>query len=393
MNNNFYKRFDSSKYNENKPTRRLVPHGASIETSQQPRPALRPAAKPTSNPAINYAPAPAPIEYPRAVLGTVDIMFTKEVLGAQIPAGEFFEFGLYDDQDNLIATAQNDDTGLVVFSGVESDAEGTVTYTIREEPLSPTLAALFEKDDTEFEVNVLTVDNGDGTYTVSVNYDGLQETPSPVFFNTSKNAQCGLVEFPELIFDTPGTYIYTLKETSISGAGWDTDDTEYTVEITVIDDGYGNYIATAKYFDENGAETYPEFTNIFAGNTASITISACKTALIAPAPAGKFQFGLFDSTGQQIGGSVTNDAVAKSATRDDKEVATLARRYALSKEGKVYESGYAVSDTKLSERRPIRTRVTANDGTSGSSVCAGDDCVVERRLEQKRRELARLLGR
>ena len=63
----------------------------------------------------------------------------------------------------------------------------------------------------------------------------------------------------------------------------------------MIEDGFGNLIATVEY-----PEGFPEFVNKYKRRPAHIIISACKLAVGAPLPKGRFEFGLYDSHGKLV---------------------------------------------------------------------------------------------
>jgi hypothetical protein len=84
-----------------------------------------------------------PSEYPEAPLCAdeplpVEVVFeaNKTAVGAPLEAG-LFEFGLYDENDNLIGTATNDAGGLVNFPPFAIRQIGIHIFTIRELGLSP----------------------------------------------------------------------------------------------------------------------------------------------------------------------------------------------------------------------------------------------------------------
>jgi pilin isopeptide linkage protein len=93
-----------------------------------------------------------------------------------------------------------------------------------------------------------------------------------------------------------GTYSYTIREISSSGGGWVTDRTEYPVTISVT-----GGIATVS------PSNPPVFINVFTTGAASVTFTASKSAVGAELPAGRFHFGVFDSSGVLIA-TATNDA-------------------------------------------------------------------------------------
>ena len=61
------------------------------------------------------------------------------------------------------------------------------------------------------------------------------------------NTAAGNIIFSEITYTQPGVYTYTVKETSKSAGGMVTDDTVYTVTVTVTDNGDGTMTALASY--------------------------------------------------------------------------------------------------------------------------------------------------
>lgn len=216
-------------------------------------------------------------------MATIQFTMSKNAIGGVAPA-DAFEFGLYDDTNNLVATTSNDANGYVIFSDVEFDSVGDFEYTIKELSGPPNWIL----DSAVYPVNISVTEPEPDELVVVISYpDGV-----PSFKNIQQNDLCGIIEFPELSFDAAGDYEFTLKELTPSGGGWITDDTEYPIIIHVLDDGYGNLIATAEY-----PEGFPGFVNRYVAASATFIISACKTAIGAPLPEGRFEFGLFDSDG------------------------------------------------------------------------------------------------
>ena len=215
----------------------------------------------------------------------IKLIMSKIGVGAPLIGGEF-EFGIFDESGKELYTATNDKSGLITFPAVHFSNPGMHHYTVKE----INAPAGWDTDDTVWPIKV-EVALLAGRLVATVTYpEGV-----PVFVNTHHSATCGSFVFPELTFDSPGVYEYTLKEQTPSGDGWTTDDTIIKVIVTVVDDGHGNLVATVEYPDE-----FPSFTNTYNIAPAHIIISGCKVAIGAPLPAGKFTFGLYDSEGKLV---------------------------------------------------------------------------------------------
>ena len=64
------------------------------------------------------------------------------------------------------------------------------------------------------------------------------------------------IKFPQLTFDEPGVYSYTVRELDARQTDWTTDKRAFRVIITVTDDGSGRLAAELEYPDG-----FPTFTN------------------------------------------------------------------------------------------------------------------------------------
>ena len=114
--------------------------------------------------------------------GTFVARAHKVLEGRKLKTGEFtFELvGLNDDgtEGDVVATAENDAAGNVVFPAVEVASAGTYRYRVREKAGSESGVTY---DITTYDLTVTAVDNGDGTLACSIAYANESE---PQFVNT-----------------------------------------------------------------------------------------------------------------------------------------------------------------------------------------------------------------
>jgi len=232
----------------------------------------------------------------------VTLLMSKIAIGAAQAAGEF-EFGIFEQSGiTPLYTATNDKKGLITFSGIHFSTTGEFHYVVKEIHAP----ADWEKDDTEWPIEIH-VTNVQGDLVAVVEYpNGV-----PVFVNKLRGATCGAFQFPDLTYDEPGIYEYTMRELTPSGDGWKTDDRVIRLIVTVVDDGHGNLVATIEYPDG-----FPSFTNIYKTEPTRVIISGCKVAIGAPLPVGRFEFGLFDSEGRLIA-KVTNGGADETEPDDE----------------------------------------------------------------------------
>ena len=282
--------------------------------------------------------------------------------GAVLVSGQF-EFAVYEG-DVLVATGSNDEDGYIDFSAITYSQAGTHTYRVVETSLS---GEGWTVDDAEYLVEV-TVTYAHGGFAVVVTYPGNEP---PVFDNyyavegdgdgdgdgdvdvnleamkygknvtgadieltdgqfafavydedgvevaTGTNAADGSIEFSELTFDAPGTYTYTIKETSLDGNNWTIDDSEYTATVTVTEGEDGLYAEVAY-----NSAALPTFTNYYSsgggggGNEgdddATVNLEAFKTVSGEGATLtnGQFAFAVYDEDGEVVA-TGSNDAEGK----------------------------------------------------------------------------------
>lgn len=317
--------------------------------------------------------------------GNTQILAEKQLENRKLKANEF-SFNVKNSvDDSVVATGTNAADGSVAFSKITytSDslnkdvAEGkcvkavdatdgttqyTYTYTVEEDTTS--LPAGVSPVTTSYTISVVVVDDGSGTFDVSVTYpDDLSSltftntygadsaasvtvagtklltseepsatlpditgkytftlsaeagTPMPLS-TTATNDAAGNVSFGKIGFtvddvkdvtpDASGkrTKVFTYKVTESGTVAGVTNDAAQTFTITVVDDGEGNITATA-----NPATTQFKFTNTYSIKPAEVTIDVpvnkdLEGRDLAP---GEFSFKLTDAEGDTVA-TGTNDA-------------------------------------------------------------------------------------
>ena len=250
----------------------------------------------------------------------------KKLEGRQLKAQEF-DFQLVNAADNsVVATAKNDDNGLVKFKKVKFKTEGEFTYKIREVK-GDLPGVTYDENDITATVKV---SNKAGAKTAQVTYDRqaftntykasatslvvkasktlagatlaadqftfeLVDKATGQVVGTAKNKADGSVEFPALNYDAVGNHTYTIREKNDGAAGYTYDAKEVEVTVAVTDNGQGQLVANATYSSEEA------FTNTYKAAATSLVIKASKKLAGATLAADQFTFELVDkATGQVV---------------------------------------------------------------------------------------------
>ena len=152
--------------------------------------------------------------------GSFKAQATKRLDGRELKAGEFeFELiGLDDDgtEGDVVATAENDAAGNVVFPGVEVASAGTYRYRVREKAGSEPGVTY---DIATYDLTVTAVDNGDGTLTCSISYANESE---PQFVNTYTPPTNPPANPPSTTTTTQTTTTHKRKRGTMPSTGDDT---------------------------------------------------------------------------------------------------------------------------------------------------------------------------
>ncbi len=89
--------------------------------------------------------------------------------------------------------------------------------------------------------------------------------------STGKNLTDGTIQFAPITYTQAGTYVYTVIENAGNAGGILYDDTEFTVTVTVVDNGDGTLSATADY-----GTTPIVFENAYAHESAQVSFNGEK---------------------------------------------------------------------------------------------------------------------
>lgn len=289
------------------------------------------------------------------VTGTQAVITAKKVLeGRPLKAGEF-SFNLYHvttkdgvETEKLVDTAVNAADGTITFTrnypaGVLNGAdEITTKYVIRE--VNNHLGGVSYDGNNGgkgYPVTVKIVDNKDGTIGCTVTYTNGTAASDVVFTNTYdakettftpeaskvlKNRTLLGREFVFAVKDASGKtvstgfnnadgsvtftpigyteatapsqpHVYTILEVAGDLPGVTYSDAVYRLEVTVTDNLDGTMTATGKYYDADGEEVAPVFTNTFKPESVSVQFEATKVLENHPMNHGTFSFLVHDITG------------------------------------------------------------------------------------------------
>lgn len=257
----------------------------------------------------------------------------KKLEGRQLKAQEF-DFQLVNAADNsVVATAKNDENGLVKFKKVKFKTEGEFTYKIRE--VKGDLPGV-TYDENDITATVKVTDKA-GAKTAQVTYDRqaftntykaaatslvvkaskklagatlaadqftfeLVDKATGQVVGTAKNKADGSVEFPAVNYGAVGNHTYTIREKNEGAAGYTYDAKEVEVTVDVTDNGQGQLVANATYSSEEG------FTNTYKAAATSLVVKASKKLAGATLAADQFTFELVDKATGQVVGTAKNKA-------------------------------------------------------------------------------------
>ena len=272
---------------------------------------------------------------------------TKVLDGRDLKAGEF-AFELVDADGKVAATAENGADGKVSFPEVTLDAIGTYGYRIREARGDKPGVAY---DENEYGLTVAATDNGDGTLSCDVSYDGGS---APTFTNryeargsfraqatkrlegrelkagefefeligldddgaegdvvaTAENDAAGNVVFPAVEVATAGTYRYRVREKAGSESGVTYDIATYDLTVKAVDNGDGTLTCSIAYANESE----PQFVNTYTPPTNPPANPPSTTKTTQTTTTYKRKRGTMPSTGDDTWALACGMALAGSVT-------------------------------------------------------------------------------
>ena len=240
----------------------------------------------------------------------------KTLNGRSLNQGEF-SFELVDSSNQVVATATNDENGVVKFKKMKFRTAGNFTYKIRE--VNNNLPGV-TYDKNIITATVTVTDNG-GAKTAAVTYTKpgftntykaasvtkvLKATKALVGANlvddqftfelvnketgqvaqTAKSKADGTVTFPAETYTAVGNYTYIIREKNDGSKGYTYDTKAPEVTVAVTDNGQGQLVATETY------ATPAEFTNNYQALSTTAAFSFTKKLTGRAQKAGEFSFGL-----------------------------------------------------------------------------------------------------
>ena len=282
--------------------------------------------------------------------GEFQLAVSKTVNGAAPKAGESFEFSAASADEGApafenVTTSEDGSASFAVAKLSDKDAGRTYTYTIHEvteltegagswtkaADVTATVVVSGRSDDNTLTATVSYADGSataakfDNTYeaqkaTATVKVDktvngakDAEEHAQFTFALLDKNNEqvgdeitvngTGTAEFGELTFDAPGTYEFTVHETSDLGDGWfNAGDVKVTVTVDYAENGR-DLVAKVTY--GGSSIDAAQFDNVHAA-PATADLKVTKTVNGGPLqPHEQFTFTLLDKDGNQLGGEIT----------------------------------------------------------------------------------------
>ena len=229
-----------------------------------------------------------------------------------IPEGSAKEAGVtYDTHTEIVKVTLTDNGKGAITAVPEYDADGAV-FTNSYEASGTSIQLSAKKSLTNRDTDVeLDIEEGQFSFSLTSSKTADGSTVNQTKTNAASGAdKLAAVTFDSISYDTPGEYVYVMRETSASGSGYMTDPTEYTITVTVTDDKEGSLSAkiTNVLNSKTNVPSTPasneaaiallQFANTYAAN-GELELSAKKilsTDTDRKLSAGEFTFALQEMT-------------------------------------------------------------------------------------------------
>jgi pilin isopeptide linkage protein len=320
---------------------------------------------------------------------------TKTATGGQPLGDQQFNFGLYDENGNLIAIGANDADGRITFPRFLSPKVGNARYTMKE--VTPD-AGGWTTDKTAYPVDVTVTDDGKGTLSAAVTYPG----GTPAFKNTyhaadaptdiegkvvgqgktpddgqfefdltddngnvigkARNDGNGNIVFPQTNLPAGDYHLHMVAPPD--GNGWTFDVPSLPVDVHVTDNGDGTSTAAITYPNGNTFNpTYDPIPCDIADALNDDANAARKTVVNGdPLTDMQFAFGLYDENGILVGAGF-NDASGKIIFEPMPTIEEGDQTYTI-KELTTDGGGWTTDKNSY----PVQVHVVDNDGQLGASI-------------------------
>lgn len=305
-----------------------------------------------------YVDGPILFENSYSVTSTYQNISGKKVLEGKDIAQNPFTFELYNAAGQFVMNATTDAEGNFVFENVELTEAKTHTFTVKEVIPAAAVGSVLngmDYDEREYKVTIEVTDNGDGTLTAAAPVYWLNNAPADMEFKnvysvtgttqvdisgekklTGKPMAAGEFTFElyegetlvasvtntaegKFLFDNVtmteiGEHTFTVVEKNTGAAGMAYDEREYTVQVTVGDNGTGGLTVENTRITLNGQSAEIVFENTYTPAQITVDLPVEKTVQSLTeqtiGPEG-FKFQLVDENGKQLG-TVESDKQGKA---------------------------------------------------------------------------------
>ena len=327
--------------------------------------------------------------------------------------GDDFSFELRDKDNKVVQTKKNDANGILTFDPITFSKAGTHVYTVNE-VIESTKGITW---DTSVYTLTYEVEDVDGRFTVvskTLTKNGAAATEitfanlftpetananliaaktlvgrtlkagefsfelvnsANVVLQTKTNGANGAVVFDAIPLTAEGVYTYTIREAKGTDSSVTYDDTVYTVEVTVVQEGKEYVAKTVKYFIGTTEVGGAEFENVYTAKATSTQITAEKELVGRTLKDGEFEFELYDEAGTLL---QTKTNVGKTITFDDVSLEKAGtykftvKEKAGSLSGVTYDdSEYTVTIVVTDDgagQLVVSSKTIAKNGTSASAI-------------------------